>query len=333
MKRIVWMSSALVFGALMMFTSIAFAQGGVGGGFPSPSEFLSDAVLLARVIPFVTVFGIAFGVWQAKFNQRIPKSSPNAPSVIRHDFGSVVAHWTNGLGFIVGMLTGAIVLKWIQGPSDLRFVFQLHYVGAGLVIFGVASHVTQHIVAGGLGLIPCSFKDVREGLAEVIEYSGVFGPAGAALGIAIPKAIRQPIAEILLAFGIQPPKRMGKYLPAEKVFSYVPWFIIVTVMVVTGLVKTFRYLYPVSPEFVAQMTSWHDLFTALVVIMLAIHIAAVTLAPRNWPLLVSMFTTKVSRKHVERWHPDWFKQLTAAEQNPPQTAGAAVTTKTEQAKA
>jgi hypothetical protein len=48
---------------------------------------------------------------------------------------------------------------------------------------------------------------------------------------------------------------------------------------------------------------------------------------------VSMFTTTVSRKHVERWHPDWFKPLTAAEQNPPQAAGATVTMKTEQAKA
>jgi cytochrome b subunit of formate dehydrogenase len=333
MKRITLISSTLVFGAFVMFTSIAFAQGGVGGGFPPPSEFLSDAILLARAVPFVALFGIAFGVWQAKFNKRIPKSLPNSPSVIRHDFGSVVAHWTNGLGFIVGMLTGAIVLKWIQSPGDLRLIFQLHYVGSGLVVFGVVSHLAQHIVAGGFGLIPRSFRDIREGLAEVIEYSGVFGPAGAAFGIAIPKVIRQPIAEILISFGIQPPKRMNKYLPAEKVFSYMPWLIIVTVMVFTGLVKTFRYLYPISPEFVAQMTWWHDLFMSLSIFMLAIHIAAVTCAPRNWPLLVSMFTMKVSRKHVEKWHPDWFKQLTAAEQNSAQAREPVVPAKAEQAKA
>ena len=332
MKRVLLASGALVFGALVMSVSIVFAQSGGGEGFPPQSALFDDALTLARALPFVAAFGIGFGIWQAKVNKR-PKSSPNSPDVTRHDFGSVVAHWTNGLGFIVGMLTGAMVLRWIQRLDDLRFIFQLHYVGAGLVVFGVASHLTQHAVSGGFGLIPRSFKDVREALGELIEYTGVFGPAGAAFRIPIPKAIRKPIAETFDAFGIAPPKRLGKYLPAEKVFSYVPWGIIITVMTFTGLVKAFRYVYVMPLPFVAQMSGLHDLFTAFAVIMLAIHIAAVTLAPRNWPLLVSMFTTRVSRRHVEQWHPAWFKELTSAEQRPTQPTDAAVTTKAEQANA
>ena len=329
MKRTLLVWLALLVGVLVITTSTVFAQG--GGPLPPPSSFLADAILLARAAPLAILAGVLFGLWQAKLQKSRPKSAPNSPNVTRHDFGSVVAHWTNGLGFIISLLTGAMVLKWIGFFSDLRTVFLLHYIGAALILFGVFSHLAQHFVAGGFGLIPRSFRDVREGLGELIEYTGVFGPEGAAFRLPIPQTIRKPIAGIFSAFGVAPPQRLGKYLPAEKVFSYAPWVIIVTVIVVTGLVKALRYIYPIAPEFVAQMTTWHDLFTAISVIMFAAHIAAVTLAPRNWPLLVSMFTMRVSRKHVEQWHPLWFKELTTAEQ-PSQTDATAATVKAEQAK-
>jgi cytochrome b subunit of formate dehydrogenase len=115
-------------------------------------------------------------------------------------------------------------------------------------------------------------------------------------------------------FGIAPAKQWNKYHPAEKTFSYVPWAIIVTVMLVTGLIKAFRYLYPIPPTFVAQVTSVHDLFAIVSIVMLGLHLAAICLAPRNWPLLISMFTERVSRKHVQQVHPIWYKELTAREQ-------------------
>ncbi|MBI5653756.1 MAG: hypothetical protein HZC40_25400 [Chloroflexi bacterium] len=73
----------------------------------------------------------------------------------------------------------------------------------------------------------------------------------------IPKAIRTTLAETFKAFGFKQPKNLGKYLPAEKVFSYTPWAIIVTVIIVTGLIKSFRYLYPIPPTFIAQVTTLH----------------------------------------------------------------------------
>ncbi|MBI1801588.1 MAG: hypothetical protein HYR71_08185, partial [Chloroflexi bacterium] len=296
MKRTLTVVGAAALGLLVMTASAVFAQGG-GDGFPPQTALFNDALLLARALPFIAALGIAFGVWQGRASRRQPKSAPDSPVVIRHDFGTVIAHWLNGLGFIIGMISGGIILRWVQRPDDLRTVFAFHYIGAGAIIFAIASHLTQNAITGGLGLLPRSLRDVTEGIGELIEYSGVFGPAGAAFGLKIPKAIRKPIAEILISFGIAPPKRLGKFLPAEKIFSYLPWLIIITVIVFTGLVKVFRYLYPFPLTFVAQMTALHDLFTALAVIMLVIHLAAVTLAPRNWPLLVSMFSTRVSRKH------------------------------------
>ncbi len=314
MKRIFLAICVAVFSALVLALTSAFAQGGTSGGKPPQTDLFNESVLLARVLPLVAALGIGFGIWQGKLSMRQPKSSPNWPFVIRHDFGTVVAHWVNALGFIGAIFTGAIVLRWLQRPDEMRSIFAIHYIAASMIVFALASHLSQHAVTGGMGLLPRRFKDVREGLGELAEYAGIFGPAGAAFRIKLPKVIRETFAETFRSFGIAPPKKLGKYLPAEKTFSYVPWAIIVTIMVVTGLIKSFRYLYPIPPTFIALVTSVHDLFAYLSVAMLVIHLAAVSVAPRNWPLLGSMFTMRVSRKHVQQWHPLWFQELTRREQ-------------------
>lgn len=309
MRRIFTLISPIAFGLLFVTASTVFAQGGTTEGFPPQTTLFNDAVLFARALPFFIALGIAFGVWQAKVSLRQPIYSPGSPVVTRHDLGTVIAHWVNASGFILGLGTGAIVLRWLQRPDEIRGIFLIHYAGAGLMVFAVSSHLAEHGVTGGRGLIPRSLKEVREGLGEIVEYSGIFGPSGAAFGINWPKSLRQALAEIFVAFGIKPPKRLDKYLSAEKSFSYVPWAIIVGVIVLTGLVKAFRYLYPIPAPFVAWMSFFHDLFTGIAVVMFAIHLSAVLLVPRNWALLKSMFTTKIPLEYVKTRHPIWYEKL------------------------
>jgi cytochrome b subunit of formate dehydrogenase len=315
-KRILVAASAAI-GVLVIAINNAFAQGGSEGGLPPQTDLFNDAVALARALPLAAALGIGFGIWQGKVSMRQPKSAPNSPVVIRHDLGAVVSHWTNAIGFVGGIITGAIVLRWLARPDEMRGVFVIHYVAAGMIVFGILSHVAENLVTGGAGLLPRSFKDVREGLGELVEYTGLFGPAGAVFRLKLPKVIRDTFGETCTSFGIAPPKRLGKFLPAEQVLSYAPWAIIVAVIIVTGLVKSFRYLYSVPPTLVAQASFVHDVFAVVAIVMLVFHLAALALVPRNWPLLLSMFTLRVSRKHVQQWHPIWFKELTAREQPSP----------------
>ncbi|MBI5029371.1 MAG: cytochrome b/b6 domain-containing protein [Chloroflexi bacterium] len=314
MRRIlVWMSFLVVV-LVAVSVETVWAQGGTSEGFPPQTFLFNDTLLLARALPFVVALAIGFGIWQGKVGLRQPKSSPNSRSVIRHDFGTVIAHWTNGIGFIIALITGLMVLRWLPRPDEMRIVFALHYVGVVLIMFGVVAHLTQNAITGGMGLVPRSLKDVGEGLSEIVEYSGIFGSHRAALGIKLPKAIRQTFAETATAFGIKPTKKLGKFLPVERVFSYTPWAIIVAVVVITGLIKSLRYLYPIPASIIAPVTTVHDIFSYVAVGMLAIHLAALLLVPANWPLLISMFTTRVSRKHVQEHHPLWYKDLVAKEQ-------------------
>ncbi len=126
MRRIFTAMLGAVFGVLVVALGTAFAQGGTPGGFPPETGLYDDAVLLARTLPFVAALAIAFGVWLGKTTMRQPKSSPNSTVVTRHDVGAVTAHWTNGIGFIGGLITGLIILRWLPRPDSVRDVFIIH---------------------------------------------------------------------------------------------------------------------------------------------------------------------------------------------------------------
>lgn len=333
MKRLLFIFGFVGLG-LFVGVVTAFAQGGTtGDGFPPQSALYADAVLLARLLPFVIALGIGFGVWQAKVRSNESKSSPSSPSVIRHDWGSVIAHWTTTAGFSLGTITGFMVLRWLPYPTDVRFIFAVHYIGSGLVIFGVAGHLAQQAIAGGSGLIPRRFSDIMEAMGVLTEYAGFYGPHGAAFRLNLPKGLRQTFAQTFRSFGIRPPKQLGKYLPAEKVLSYVPWAIVVGVMVVTGLIKSLRFLYPIPPTFIATMTTLHDLSAYASVAMFVVHLAALLLVPHHWPLVISMFTTLIPRKYVEQYLPLWYAELVAKEKGTSSTAPAASVAKPAQTKA
>ncbi len=314
MKRWLVAICSTLIGLYLVTYGTAFAQGGEPAGLPPQSVLYEDAFLLARVLPLIAALGIGFGIWQAKASLRQPKSTPGSSTVIRHDVGAVITHWTNGIGFMIGMVTGLVVLRQLPRPDEMRMLFAVHYIAAGFAVFGVAGHLAQNIITGGAGLIPRSFKDVTAGMSDLMEQAGIFGPTGAVFGINLPRGLRDTLKITVNAFGFQQPKRVGKYLPAEKVFSYTPWAIIVTVMIVTGVIKTLRYLYPMPPDFIAQVSLVHDVFAYASVVMLGIHLVAVLLVPHHWPLLGSMITTRISRQFVQKFHPAWEKQLVAQEQ-------------------
>ncbi|MBI5878104.1 MAG: hypothetical protein HZB53_10650 [Chloroflexi bacterium] len=314
-KRIPAAVSAALFGLTVMTVSIAYAQG--GGFLPDQSVLYDDAATLARLVPAVLAISMLVGIFFGR-RSTARRPEPVGETVVRHDVGGVMSHWVNTVGFVIGMITGAIALRWISRPDDMRLVWQLHFVGSGLVVFAVGSHIAENVIAGGFGLLPRSFKDVLHGLGETLEYAGIWGPDGAVFHLPLPKAIRQPLAETFESFGVNPPKRTGKYLSAEKVLSYTPWAIIVGVMLVTGSVKVFRYIMPIAPDLVAQMSKLHDIFTIVAIVMLGIHLSALFLVPRHWPLVVSMFTTRISTRYVEKYHSLWLNDLkTAAQQAEP----------------
>ena len=61
------------------------------------------------------------------------------------------------------------------------------------------------------------------------------------------------------------------------------------------------------------MSTLHDQFTIVAIVMLGVHLAAVLLVPNHWPMLISMFTTRIPRAYVEKEFVNWANELKAGE--------------------
>jgi cytochrome b subunit of formate dehydrogenase len=104
------------------------------------------------------------------------------------------------------------------------------------------------------------------------------------------------------------PDPSGKYLATEKVISYTGWALLIGIVTLTGVLKALNYVYGM-PGAVLQIASFlHDQATIFLLLFLALHVGALVLVPRNWPLLRSMFTTRVSRRYAADHLPNWEAQ-------------------------
>jgi cytochrome b subunit of formate dehydrogenase len=305
-----WLLPLLVAMSWLFLIGAAYYQPQGASGFPPQTALFNDANFTARMVPFIIALGIVAGIYQARKTFREGSDAIVNDSVRRHDYSVIITHWMNAFGMITGLVSGAIVLRWVARPEQVRLIFIIHYLGAGLVLFAIFNHLARQGVSGGTGLIPKSLGVIRDTIGELFGYLGVFGPDEAVLHIPWPSGIRKPIARYIKALLGYKQSRTGKYLATEQTVSYPPWAILIGIIVVTGLIKMMRYVYPIPNTLVASVTAIHDLAAIAIGLMLVIHLLPLLLVPANWPLLLSMFRTTVPLEYVKKRHPAWYHELT-----------------------
>lgn len=297
------------------------------------SEIFANGVLFARAVPFLIGFGIAVGLAQAMARRRQRDFSTG--EVKRHELSVVIMHWLIFIGMLLLWFTAILMLPgvlfdWaekllgadrlaelentlkVNRPLSLVSLYALHYIGSAVVLFVCFNHLALHLVAGDRGLAPKK-GDTSQALATIIGYSGVYGPEGAVFKISLPKGLRKLLVNGLAAIGIKL-KPAGKYLATERVASYWPAVVLIGILVLTGIIKGIHYLYPIPGSWRQFLTIVHDVTGVVLLVWLILHVAAVVLVPGHWPLLKSMFTTRISRKYVEEHHPRWSEELRAQEE-------------------
>jgi len=275
----------------------------------------------AKFLPFAIGLGILTGLVLALVEKRTESRRIEQGFVRRHSLSDVLLHWTNAVGFLLGIVTGLLVLRWVRafltweqsaiisGYEELIYI--LHYAGAGLSTFAIFTFITYHGLAGHSGLVPRR-GDLRDALGELAGYLGTFGEKGV-LNLQLPARMARTMARLLARLGIRRPGQVGKYLATEKALSFPIWAILAGLVLLSGLVKTLRYTSPMPTGVVGLATWVHDLTSIAIVVWLVVHVASTALIPRNWPLLKSIFTTKVPADYVKAHHPAWYRQLRSRE--------------------
>jgi cytochrome b subunit of formate dehydrogenase len=271
---------------------------GVLGG----SDLYELNVIFARVVLFLAGGFMALALLQRRLLHSVEVNT--AASLGRHGVTEVVTHWLNAVGLILCLVTAVFLLNWIDNPLSLETAYALHFIGAGFSVAAVAHFVAYQLVGGGYGLVPRSKADVKNALGETVSYTGVYRGRTGVFGVQLPLNVRRPLQSLLRRYNIAP-EPAGKYLATEKVISYTGWAVLVGIVVVTGLLKALHYIYALPGWLRDALTFLHDGATIFFLIFLIIHVAALVLVPRNWGLLKSMFTTRVSRAYAREHLPVW----------------------------
>lgn len=270
----------------------------------------------ASITLLMVAAGIALGLLGiALFRIRGARLNAAAGSIRRHSAGHMLTHWLVGIGFLLGIYTGALLLDWLPFALGLRTTYLLHYIGSSAILLGLMATIVYALTRGTTSkhrLIP-TWKQIGQVIVDLFAYAGLVGDRGILgfKGLQWPAAIRREVEKTL---GFKGFHREGKYLVTEKVLSYPLWALVSLAVVATGLLKAARYAYPMGGDVIKWSTIIHDWAAVASVIMLGVHVAAVALVRTNWPLMRSMFTGKISAAHIQAVHGEWYDELVAEAQ-------------------
>ena len=255
-----------------------------GGGFLAYSVSQSSVNDLlfntaAWAIPIAVLLGIFVGA-----TIRSEKSKIRNGKVLRHSWASPFYHWSFALSGIALIVTGIYVgflfiPRILNDPQAINLMYNIHFVGAFLFLFGMSAHITDGYITG-------KFK-------EHLPESGDLGDA---------------VSHYTSRIGLGNHPREGKYLASERL-SYVLWLVFIGLIVLTGFFKAAAHIWDISADVMGAATFIHDLSALAMVLLLVVHVILGALVPWSWQLLRSMFTGYVTEDYVKKNHPVWHDEL------------------------
>jgi cytochrome b subunit of formate dehydrogenase len=271
---------------------------------------LTDNLVFARSIPFTLGLGVAFGAFRA-LGRQAPGTERRADSLRRFAPGTASMHWLAAVAVIVLLITGTWqYLKGLLAVSsrvDMPLVYRVHYLAATLLLFAVAHFVTYWLMAE------------RRRPLQVPKGQWIRHLRG--LAHELPRPLGGILAALLgLDMRRQPPP-VGEFTYYEKAVSFPTWGIVLLLLVLTGVLKAMRYVYPIPGDVLWWVSAVHVGGMVALMVKLLDHVRYV-LAPSRWPLLVASLTTWVSEAYVRRRHPGWLQEVEEPAREAPAAAPA-----------
>jgi cytochrome b subunit of formate dehydrogenase len=221
--------------------------------------------------------------------------------ICRHGALELAEHWALALSGLVLLLSGLFELPMaarykitmIPGfawSGDFIASLMIHYVASVVFIVAAFFHLFYHGLLEDRGLIP-QRGDIKASIAVVKTFFGK---------------------------GEEPP--FDKYLPEQRL-AYLGMAAIFAVIIVTGLIKTYKNVY--APDLSHTLILWstwlHNIFFVLFILAFAGHIGAILLKP-NRPMVRGIFTGSVCLDYARHRHPLWLSGADAPASPPPELA-------------
>lgn len=206
--------------------------------------------------------------------------------IVRHTPAVRATHWLVAVSGILLMFSGfgempmykryfVTSIPGLGWSGDYAIMLDIHYLTAAVFCGAVAFHLLYHFRRREFAILPKK-GDVAESMVTL---------------------------KAMLRGKKEPPHE--KFL-AEQRLAYAGMGVVTLMLVVTGLIKTYKNTGPVvlDPIFLNVVTYAHTLSTMLFMAFFFMHLGVFVLKA-NWPLLKSMFTGTVSRDYARERHGHW----------------------------
>ena len=297
----------LLLGAVFFVGGLALSLAQWASGVQPWGQLLTDNFLFARSLPFTIALGMAAGFWRAS-GWRSGSGEVRQDGAIRRFAPSTIwLHALAAVALVTLMFTGGWQylkgLLGVESPIDMGTVYRIHYIAASLLIFSVTVFVTDWLLRGEAALTVGGGSWIRSlrGLAHELPR-----PIGGTLAYLLGLDLRRA----------PPPTEQFTYY--ERTISFPTWELTLALIIITGLIKALRYVYPIPGDVLYWVSSIHVGSGVLQGIKLLDHLRYV-LAPSRWPLMVSMATGWLPRAYVERFHSAWLTRLSEQPRASPTT--------------
>jgi cytochrome b subunit of formate dehydrogenase len=210
--------------------------------------------------------------------------------VVRHSVVELIEHWAIAFSGLVLLMTGFFQmptanryyinsLPGLAWSGDYFVSLNVHYAASVVFIASALFHLVYHGMRGDKGMIPQK-GDLKTSIAVIKSFLGK---------------------------GEEPP--FHKYLPEQRL-AYVGMAFIIAMLILSGLVKTYKNIYAPDMSLTLVLTAtWiHNIFFVLFVLAFFAHIVAVILKP-NRPLVRGIFTGAIRLDYARHRHPLWLNDI------------------------
>jgi len=213
--------------------------------------------------------------------------------VVRHSVVELTEHWAIALSGLALVLSGMFEMPManryyissvpgLAWSADYMASLKVHYVASIVFVAAALFHAVYHGLRGDRGMIPRR-GDIRTSIEVVKSFFGK---------------------------GKEPP--FHKYLPEQRL-AYVGMVVIIAMLIVSGLVKTWKNIY--APDMSYAVVLWatwvHNIGFVFFILAFFAHMAAIVLKP-NRPMLRGILTGAVSLDYAEHRHPLWIAEIEGA---------------------
>jgi len=288
----------LLAGVILFVVGIGASYAEWGSGGQPWGQLLTDNFLFARSLPFTIGLGIAVGFWRASgwrwgTEQKGQQLRRFAPS-------TVWLHALAGIALVALIATGG--WQYLKGllaadsPIYMGTVYRVHYLAGTLLIFVTVAFLTDWLLRGERSLTIGNGQFIRSmrGLAHELPK-----PLGTIIGYTLGLDLRRA------------PPHTEEFTYYERTISFPLWELSVGLIILTGVIKAMRYVYPIPGDLLYWVSAVHVGAGVLLGLKLLDHLRYV-LAPSRWPLMAAIATGWIPIRYVERFHPGWYAQITAA---------------------